>query len=87
MPLFALLFILGIWGVNHESSRIRSGEIAERFGHDLIVGSFGIAFLAIGATVMWVAVVALIHWITKMKSKTPNKPAHATARTLAAPGR
>ncbi len=74
LPLFTILFIAGIWGIEHESNRIRSGEITERFGHDLIVGSLGMVLLAITATIIWLAGVGTIHWITtKRNRKDPSK--------------
>jgi len=79
LPLFAIIFIAGIWGCEHESNRIRSGEITERFGHDLIVGALGMVLLAIIATIIWLASVGTIHWIiTKRNRKKPNKVQNRT---------
>jgi uncharacterized membrane protein YqhA len=63
LALFFVLFIAGVWSVHQESDRIRSGEITERYGHYLVVGSIGIAGLAIIGAVLWLAGVGITHLI------------------------
>jgi len=75
LPLFLAVFLFGMWGVDTQTAKVRSGQVSEASAHAVVAGGFAFAILAVIATVIWVSAVGVAHLIKigMARRSPPNK--------------